>query len=226
MSEPELPEVQGLITTIAGRFDKARQNPALSIPLFLKDNTGAFIRNSAIHLYIWEWFLRKRQEGHRFFLLEMPRGHAKTNQVSVGYIAHAIGMNPQIRAKIFCNNDDNSWKRVGDVRKIIESPDYKLIYPWVKPGSPWRDTAFRVDCSRGDPANTLEGFGVNAASTGERMDLGSDADGNPAVKSMTGLWLPCKGSCCGEDSATCSKLTTTAERLGGVADLAEQLFGD
>lgn len=102
---------------------------------------------------------------------ELPRGHGKTNQMA-GRVAWEIGRNPLIRVKIVGSSDDEATKTVTMIKKIIESDEYRKVFPEVEPdkGTTWGNTSFTVKRSRFLRDPTVEAVSVFGRAGG-RADL-------------------------------------------------------
>lgn len=110
-------------------------------------------------------------DAHSNAYCELPRGHGKTNQMA-GRVAWEIGRNPLIRVKIVGSSDDEATKTVTLIRKIVESDEYRKVFPEVEPdkGSTWGNTSFAVKRSRFLRDPTVESVSVFGRAGG-RSDL-------------------------------------------------------
>jgi predicted phage terminase large subunit-like protein len=102
---------------------------------------------------------------------ELPRAHGKTNQMA-GRVAWEIGNNPLIRVKIVGSSDDEATKTVTMIRKIVESDEYRKVFPSVEAdsGSTWGNTSFTVKRSKFLRDPTVEAVSVFGRAGG-RSDL-------------------------------------------------------
>lgn len=103
--------------------------------------------------------------------VELPRGHGKTNQM-VGRVAWEIGRNPEIRVKIVSSTDDEAVKTVTMIRKLVESDEYRKVFPAIEadPSTSWGNTAFTVKRSRLMRDPTVEAVSVFGRAGG-RSDI-------------------------------------------------------
>ena len=90
----------------------------------------------------------------------LHRGCGKTVQ-TIGRVAWEIGRTPTERVKYIQANDGEASKSVDTMRRIVESPRYKHVYPGLMHDPTcWGKTAFRflTDVVQRDP--TVEGCGI------------------------------------------------------------------
>jgi predicted phage terminase large subunit-like protein len=102
---------------------------------------------------------------------ELPRGHGKTNQMA-GRVSWEIGKNPLIRVKIVGSSDDEATKTVTMIRKVIQSEEYRKVFPSIEADkdSTWGNTSFTVKRSRFLRDPTVEAVSVFGRAGG-RSDL-------------------------------------------------------
>jgi hypothetical protein len=124
------------------------------------------VENAALHDEL-QWHL----DAHVNAYCELPRGHGKTNQMAAR-VAWEIGRNPLIRVKIVGSSDDEATKTVTLIRKIVESDEYRKVFPDVEAddGSTWGNTSFTVKRSRFLRDATVESVSVFGRAGG-RSDL-------------------------------------------------------
>lgn len=110
---------------------------------------------------------------HQNCAVTTHRGAGKTDQISVGRMAWEIGRNPNIRIKIFKNASRESEKVTDATRRLIDTPQYREIFPGVKPDmDKWSGSSFRVHrTSKGEKEPTYQAYGIFDTSTGGRGDL-------------------------------------------------------
>jgi predicted phage terminase large subunit-like protein len=154
--------------------------------------------NAGLHDEL-QWHLD--QHGNAY--CEMPRGHGKTNQM-VGRVCWEIGRNPHIRVKIVGSSDDEATKTVTLIRKVIQSDEYRSVFPEIEPDkdSSWGNTAFTVKRSRFMRDPTVEAVSVFGRAGGRSDLLIADdicdlrnAVQQPAMREQvkeawTTIWLP------------------------------------
>jgi hypothetical protein len=115
---------------------RARTSLAHFIELAVKDDHGVGIKLAPIHMswirhlnYCWTRELR--------CMTLAPFGHGKSSSLLVPLCAYMIGQDPNLRIKIITNDDDSASKRVGAVKRILESVVYRQVFPDVVSGGAW-----------------------------------------------------------------------------------------
>ena len=135
--------------------------------------------------------------------VELPRGHGKTNQMA-GRVAWEIGRNPLVRVKIVGSSDDEATKTVTLIRKLIQSEEYRKVFPEIEPDndSTWGNTSFTVKRSRFLRDATVESVSVFGRAGGRSDILIADdicdlrnAVQQPAMREQVKeawktIWLP------------------------------------
>jgi predicted phage terminase large subunit-like protein len=114
-----------------------------------------------------QWHLDESENAY----FELPRAHGKTNQMA-GRVAWEVGNDPLLRVKIVGSSDDEATKTVTLIRKIVESEEFRKVFPEVEPdsGSTWGNTSFTVKRSRFLRDPTVESVSVFGRAGG-RSDL-------------------------------------------------------
>lgn len=149
---------------------RARGNLAAFIQLVGRDENGDPIELDYLHkawiVHVnYAWSVGK----HAFIMA--PFNSGKTSTLAIPLAAFLIGQNPQIRIKIVCADDDMAKLRVASIKSIIESYEYRLIFPGIRPGKKWdMHDAFveRVGHAH-DP--TVQARGVLTEGIGSRCDV-------------------------------------------------------
>jgi predicted phage terminase large subunit-like protein len=115
---------------------------------------------------------------------EAPRDHGKTGQ-GVLRLAYDIGKDVNTRAKIVCESDNVALGRAKMLREILEKPEYRNVFPNVKPGRSWGDGQFTVERTITSPDDTVQAYGVRSSVIGGRADriLFDDVVGPEAIRS-------------------------------------------
>jgi predicted phage terminase large subunit-like protein len=108
--------------------------------------------------------------GHDQAYVEAHRGIGKTSQCA-GRLAFEIGTVPGIRIKYVAQTDEEAGKTVATCKRIVESREYRDVFPWVQPDPEvWGKMAFRVKAERIRRDPTLEASGI-FGHAGGRWDL-------------------------------------------------------
>lgn len=104
-----------------------------------------------------------------------PRGAAKSTWIAL-FVAWVIGHNPGIRIIYVSYSESVALSRSRLIKRIIESPKYREVFPWILPGKRWSDTDWEI---RKDFANvtdldadfTLYAVGITGSINSRRSDL-------------------------------------------------------
>jgi predicted phage terminase large subunit-like protein len=95
-----------------------------------RDRGEAFVPNW--HLQAMCWQLSKVATGHtRRLLITIPPRHLKTITTSVAFVAWLIGRDPALRIIIASYGHALSQKNLVDLRRVMESPAYRRLFPEV-----------------------------------------------------------------------------------------------
>ena len=118
------------------RVRRARVSLSHFIELAVKDDHATPIQLAEIHMswvrhlnYAWSRDLR--------CMILAPFGHWKSSSLLVPLCAYLLGQDNNLRIKIITNDDDSASKRVGAVKRLIESAIYHEIFPAVTSGGAW-----------------------------------------------------------------------------------------
>lgn len=103
------------------------------------------------------------------------RGSAKTTWARI-WLAWAIGHNPGIQCGWIAFTEKISIKSSRYIKRLIESPTYQQIFPWIKPGQYWSDLIWAVDWSAAgvsefDVDFTFAALGITGGITSNRFHL-------------------------------------------------------
>jgi predicted phage terminase large subunit-like protein len=89
-----------------------------------------------------------------------------------GRVLWELGRNPGLRVKLVCATESVAAERSRFLRDVIaNNPNVRLVFPSLKPGSPWAAEAFNVARPADAIGPSVSAFGVGAGSTGTRADL-------------------------------------------------------
>lgn len=108
--------------------------------------------------------------GYRALILA-PFGSGKSSCLAVPLLAHVIGRDQNVRIKIVTNDDDSASKRVGAVRKILESKIYHQVFPAVAHGGGWTGHELYVQRIGHSLDPTIHARGVFTTGIGGRCDV-------------------------------------------------------
>jgi len=120
-----------------------------------------------------------------------------TNQVSIGHVLWRIGKDPNTAIAILSNTGGMAAKIVSSLKTYIaSSPELHDVFPHLKPGEKWAETAFTVDRTsfRKDP--TVQAIGLTGNIVGTRLDglVVDDLDDmdttrTPEAREHTQFWV-------------------------------------
>ena len=156
-----------VLEDVADTRKLARRDPSAFIEYAMTDEQGRPLRQGAIHRELQAHFSRPEL----LIGAEVPRDHGKSVQLAVGRAAWEIGRQPNIRVKIVCANDQLASARGAAVRRLVESPAFRAVFPAIERGDKWGEARFTVRRNTNLVDPTLECFGVSAGETGGRGDL-------------------------------------------------------
>ena len=149
---------------------RARTSLAHFIELAVKDDHGVGIKLAPIHMswirhlnYCWTRELR--------CMTLAPFGHGKSSSLLVPLCAYMIGQDPNLRIKIITNDDDSASKRVGAVKRILESVVYRQVFPDVVSGGAWTGHELYVKRVGHAVDPTVQARGIFTTGIGGRADI-------------------------------------------------------
>ena len=83
-----------------------------------------------------------------------------------------LGHDPSLRVKFICATDALAAERSRFLRDAIsDNPAIQLVFPELKPATPWSVEAFTVQRPASVIGPSVAAFGIGAGSTGARADL-------------------------------------------------------
>jgi predicted phage terminase large subunit-like protein len=102
--------------------------------------------------------------------IEFPRGHGKTGQMILR-VAWQIGKDPSARIKYVQQSDAEAKKTTGLIKQVIESEDYRRVFPEVVPDPEcWGKSEFKVKSDRWQRDATVEAKSIFGRAGG-RADI-------------------------------------------------------
>lgn len=113
-------------------------------------------------------------------MLLIPRGHIKSNLVTVGWVTWEIIRDPNIRVLLASHKESDGTKFLNAIQKIILSERFQAIFPEIRPalraGSAtikkrWSDKAMLIQRQGDAVDNTVEVSSFETEMTGRHYDL-------------------------------------------------------
>jgi hypothetical protein len=140
--------------------------------LVIKDQDGSPIELAPIHRS-WSAFVPWCWQQGLYAGILAPWRHGKTTLCTIRLALWEIGKNPDVRVRIICADDDEAILRVSAIRRYLESPEYRWIFPHIEPGrlGDWSKHRLFVNRTSPGPDPTLEAAGVFTGEAGGGNDL-------------------------------------------------------
>lgn len=155
---------------MAKRIKSARTDLGDFIEVCCKDDHGHALRLAEIHRQ-WIFHIQYCWSRGLKAIIVAPFGHGKSSSFAVPLVAHCMGIDPNIRAKIITNDDAGARKRVAAVKNIVESPTYQLAFPGTRPGNKWTDHELYLRRPGHAIDPSLHARGVLTTGIGGRADI-------------------------------------------------------
>jgi hypothetical protein len=135
-----------------------------------RDERGHRIALAPIHTS-WHDFVRRAWEAKQRALILAPFGHGKSQSLVIPLIAYELGRDPQLRVKIVSDSDDNAGQKLISLKRMIESPSYRRLFPGVRPGGTWTKTALYLQRHGHASDPSVESLSVEGKPLGKRADI-------------------------------------------------------
>lgn len=167
-SAPIINQVKRARQARAELVKAAREHPALFAQLVLKDEKRPdAIKLAPVHR---EWHRLANQ--HDRLIIWAHKDSGKSTQMAVGRTLWEIGRNPNIRCCILSSTHEQAEKIIGAIKQYLEASEiYKEIFPEIKPGRKWTDSAISVHRT-----HIIRDATVRLSSYGSKSLLGSRID--------------------------------------------------
>jgi hypothetical protein len=126
------------------------------------------------------WALEVQDEAHSYIsggvlshntLIWTYPEFGKSNQVAIGHLLWRIGKDPNASFGIMCNSERMAAKILRSIKAyIMESLELRDVFPHLKPGDQWSESAISVerDTFRKDP--TVQAISLRGKFVGARLD--------------------------------------------------------
>lgn len=135
-----------------------------------RDDHGNALNLEGLHLqwfrhldYCWERRLR--------CMILAPFGSGKSSSLVVSLMGWLVGRDQNIRIKVVTNDDPSASKRVNAVKRMIESTEYRRVFPGVHQGDRWTDHELYVKRWGTSIEPTVHARGVFTTGIGGRADI-------------------------------------------------------
>jgi len=165
---------QRLIIQAQAAYHQTVRRARLSLPHFIelcgRDENGDRVMLDFIHR-TWIFHVNYSWSRGKHALIMAPFNSGKTSTLAIPLAAFLIGQNPQTRIKFVCSHDDNAKLRVASVKSVIESYDYRTVFPAVRPGKKWDVHEAFVEREGHSVDPTLHARGVLTEGIGGRADI-------------------------------------------------------
>lgn len=165
-------KASGVLDGLAALIPRARAGDLDAFcALCVRDDTGRTLDMAPIHRTMTA-FVRSAWGRGKYAGVLGPWRHGKSRSLVIGLAALEVGMNQNVRIRIICADDREAVLRVSAVRRLIESPRYRRVFPAVRPmEGEWLKQQFIVERSSGGVDPTVAAAGVFAAEAGGGHDV-------------------------------------------------------
>jgi hypothetical protein len=150
---------------------RARTDLCEFIELVIKDERGDPIVLDWIHR-MWIFHVDYAWSHGKHALILAPFGSGKTSGLAVPICAWLLGRDPQERIKFVSNGDDFAKQRVSSVKAILESREYRAVFPGTRRSRTGRWTDHELEVERAGNAvdPSVHARGVLTKGIGGRAD--------------------------------------------------------
>jgi hypothetical protein len=148
--------------------EAARSNPKVFAQFVLRDEgTGNAIKLAPIHRS-WHDLMSTRKRLVVWSHIES----GKTSQISIGRVLYELGRDTSLRACVLSNTHHQAVKIVRTISRYIEqSAELALVFPKLRPGKQWTESALTVDRPFLSKDPSVQAIGIHGNITGARLDL-------------------------------------------------------
>lgn len=149
------------------RLELARRDPNVFCELVGRDEeTGLPLQQSRIHRAF-----HRLAEKHNRLVLWSHIESSKTSSLAVLRTLWKLGNNPSLRIAIVSNTAGQATKIVKSIKNYIENSDaLHEVFPDLRPGDKWTDTAFTVARATFAKDYSVQAVGVHGNVLGSRLD--------------------------------------------------------
>ncbi len=144
----------------------ARRAPGAFTELVLRDNQGRPFTLAPMHLEFHALAAK-----HKRLVLMAHFESGKTENLAIARTLWELGRDPSLTFAVVSKTEGQSMKTTRRIREIIEtSAELRMVFPDLRPGRPWGDTAFCIDRPHGQRTPSVQAFGIDVAILGDRVD--------------------------------------------------------
>ncbi len=144
----------------------ARRAPGAFVEFVMRDAAGRPFRMAPMHRQFHALAAQ-----HKRLVLMAHFESGKTEQVSIGRTLHELGNDPSLTFAIVSKSADQAKKITRRLKELIEgSPELRMVFPHLVPGTPWGDTGFNVARAHGQKDLSVQCYGVDTGILGARID--------------------------------------------------------
>lgn len=103
------------------------------------------------HLDPWDhgeemvWFFQQNHRSPMIFMV--PRGGVKTGTITVPILPWILAKDPTAPGMITNVREEKAKWFAKQAAMIIQSPNYQLCYPWIKPSEKWGEGGYYLDAT-------------------------------------------------------------------------------
>jgi hypothetical protein len=148
------------------RAAAARVAPGAFTELVLRDNQGRQLTLAPMHREF-----HRLAEKHKHLVLMAHFESGKTENLAIARTLWELGRDPSLTFAVISKTENQALKTTRRIREIIEtSAELRMVFPDLRPGRPWGDTAFCVNRPHGARTPSVQAFGIDVAILGDRVD--------------------------------------------------------
>jgi len=153
------------------RIRKAQEDVNAFMEYCFFDGSGNFFQQGQIHR---EWQGLVPLQGPSRTLIIAPRGHGKTEQMSIGRVIWEIGRNHELLVKVVMGKDEYASALVSSIGEhITDNPRVRNVFPSLKPHTfrSWKTHRLYVERESHSKDPTVEAGAILASGVSGRSNL-------------------------------------------------------
>ena len=152
-------------------IEQLRERALGSLYFFIKGVLGFDWLVPHIHMPLCQ--LLEDPKNNRLRIV-IPRGWLKTTICSIGYPLWRACRNHNIRCLLVQNTHTNAVAKNLSIKSVVEGEKdslFKVIFPEIRPGYPWKGESLCIERERSFPEATFEAAGTRTKVTSRHYDL-------------------------------------------------------